>query len=220
MSAVPRPALRTLLRVAGAIGVLIAILLARVLSASSAELEAAESLRARGDVEASIAHYRRAARWYAPGNPFCTTALARLGAIARDAEDEGDVQLALAAWRSVRSAIMSARSTYVPHQQALAEADEHIAELMASETAPAIDADRSREELRAAHLELLQRDLDPALGWTIIALLGLAAWIGGAFAFVTRGIDAEDRVVGREARIWATLFVAGIGLFALGLAMA
>ena len=196
MSAVPRPALRTLLRVAGAIGVLIAILLARVLSASSAELEAAESLRARGDVEASIAHYRRAARWYAPGNPFCTTALARLGAIARDAEDEGDVQLALA------------------------EADEHIAELMASETAPAIDADRSREELRAAHLELLQRDLDPALGWTIIALLGLAAWIGGAFAFVTRGIDAEDRVVGREARIWATLFVAGIGLFALGLAMA
>lgn len=204
----------------GVAGVLTLLLAVRVVSASSVELREADRLRGRGDVDASIAHYRRAARWYAPGNVYVTDALDRLAEIGASAEGEGDPERALAAWRSVRGAILGARSFYVPHGERLAQADQRIATLMSELPPPAIDAERSPEQRRAAHLTLLREVPRPAVGWSIAALLGLAAWIVAAFAFVTRAIDEDDRIVGHSARLWGTVWIVGFGLFVLGLALA
>lgn len=201
-------------------GVLILVLAVRVVSASSAELREGDRLRERGDVDSSIAHYRRSARWYAPGNPYSSEALDRLAAIGAEAEAQRDPDRALAAWRSARGAILASRSFYVPHRERLAQADEHIATLMAEQPAPPIDAGRTPEELRAVHLALLREVPRPALGWALLALLGLTTWILAAFAFVTRAIDEDDRLVGGAARVWGTVWIVGFGLFVLGLALA
>ncbi len=101
-----RPWLGRIARVS-AIGLVLSLVLSvRVVAASRAELQEADTLRARGEVEASVAHYRRAARWYAPGNPYCRDALGRLEEIAREAERAGDRALALAAHRSIRGALL------------------------------------------------------------------------------------------------------------------
>jgi hypothetical protein len=204
----------------GIVGVLVLVLAVRVVSAARGELAEADGLRARGETAAALTHYRRAARWYAPGNPYCSEALTRLAEIGAAAEEAGDPELALAAYRSMRGAILGARSFYVPHGDRLELADARIATLLASLPPPAIDAGRSPEERRAEHLALLRDVPRPALGWSLLALLGLATWIASSFGFVQLAIDEEDRLIAGAARIWGTAWLAGFGSFVLGLALA
>lgn len=206
--------LGTALRVLAVIGVVGAVLAVRVVTASHAELRRAERLHARDDRDAAILAYRRAARLHAPGNPYETLALDRLAALAREAEEAGELERALAAWRSVRGAILSSRSFYVPHRDRLERAEDAIAALVAAR-ASATDPSEVRRRARAA-LEDPER---PVLGWVWVALLGWLTWTGGAFAFASRALDEEDRVRGPAARLWGTVVVTGFGLFVLGLAL-
>jgi hypothetical protein len=207
-------------RIIGTLGVLLLVLSVRVVSASHAELREGDQLRARHEIDFAIAHYRRAARQYAPLNPYSVDALDRLSEIARTAEQEGDRERALAAWRSVRGAILASRSFYIPEPERLSEANEHIATLMSELPPPAIDAARSPEERRAAEHARLDVIQDPALGFRLLALVGLATWIVAAWGFVTRAIDEDDRIIGASARIWGTAWITGFGAFILGLALA
>lgn len=207
-------------KVAAVAGVVLLVLAVRVVTSSRAELAEGDRMRAAGQREAAVVHYRRAARWYAPQNPYSDEALSKLGSIGREAEESGDVELALSAWRAVRAAIMSTRSFYVPNGDRLEAANARIASLMASLPRPPIDAGKSEEELRAEHLALLSADTRPSVAWTVVLLLGFATWIAGTFAFVTRAIDDEDRLVPAPARRWATVVVLGFGLFVLGMSLA
>jgi hypothetical protein len=209
-----------LLRWAGVAGLLLAVLVLRVVTAAAAELKTADGYRQAGDLEAAIVHYRRAARWYAPGSPFHTQALAKLGAIGTAADARGDGALALSAYRAVRGAIMATRSFYVTEPKRLAAADERIASLMAAQPATPGDAGKSRATLRREHLALLSRDPAPRLGWTLLLLVGFATWVSSTFAFSLRAVDAADRFVPGEARRWGVLIVVGFGLFVLGMTQA
>lgn len=207
-------------RIVGAISVLVLVLGVGVVSTSHAELREGDLLRARNEVDFAIAHYRRAARQYVPLNPYCVEALERLADIARSAEQDGDRERALAAWRSVRGAILASRSFYIPHSPRLSEANAHIATLMSELPPPAIDAARSPEERRAAESDRLGELRDAALAFRLLALLGLATWIFAAWGFVTRAIDEDDRIIGASARLWGTAWIVGFGAFVLGLALA
>lgn len=212
--------IRIAVKIGAIAAVVVLVLLVRVVTSSQAELTQAGRMRAAGEVEAAVVHYRRAARWYAPGNPYSADALAGLGEIGREAEQAGDTELALSAWRAVRAAILSTRSFYTPHADRLEAANARIAALMASLPPPPIDAGKSTEELRREHLDLLTRSTRPHVGWTLVLLLGFVAWVGGTFAFVTRAVDDEDRLVAGKARRWGTVIIIGFGLFVLGLALA
>jgi len=201
-------------------GVLLAVVAARVVTSSRDELVTGKALRARGDLPGAIVHLRRAARWYAPGSPFHVEALDALSAIGHDAEVRGDTDQALEAERAIRAAIMGARSFYTPEPERLAAADARIADLMSSLPPPPVDAGKSRDRIRAEHLALLEAPSRPHVLWTLVLLFGFAGWLAGAFLFVARAIDAEDRIIGREARIWGTVVIAGFGLFVLGMALA
>lgn len=201
-------------------GVVVAVLVVRVVVASHDELERAAELQREGEVDAAIVHLRRAARWYAPGNPYVTDALDALASVGREAERQGDRERALFAWRSVRAAILSTRSFYVPHAERLDRADTRIAELMASLDPPPIDAGKSRAELKAEHLTLLRSVDRPHVGWTLLLLLGFAAWVGGAFTFAARAIDEEDRIVRAQALRWGGVIGLGLVLWLVGMAFA
>lgn len=207
-------------RALGIGGALLALVVVRVLVGAHGELRRAETLRADDDVDAAIVHYRRAAKWYAPGNPWSTAALEALRELGAEAEAEGETERALAAWRGVRGAILSTRSFYVPHRARLAEADAHLAELMAGLPPPAIDAGKSRDQLRAEHLALLRDVPRPHAGWTLLALLGFGAWVSAAFLFASRAFDEHDRFLAAPARRFAALFVLGALAFSVGLRFA
>lgn len=210
----------TVLRVAGVVLVVLLALAVRVIGSARAELAEARALDGHGDPALAVSHYRRAARWYAPLSPYPEEALTRLREIGAEAERTGDVDLALSSWRSIRAATLGSRSFYVPYEDRLHEADDHIAALMARLPPPPIDARLSEEQREAAHLTLLEADVGPAPLPSLVALIGLGTWIAAAFFFATRAFDNEDRLVAKEARKWGAAFVIGMGLFVVGLFLA
>jgi hypothetical protein len=210
---------------------LLSVVLGRVVVESRRELAVAEALHRQGRVDEAVEHWRRAARWYAPGNPAVTASLHALAAVGTTAEATGKVSRALAAWRAVRSAILATRSLYVPHPQELAEANEHIARLMAQEQQKEPLADggakaagaggpRPFEELRAWHLALLQRSDAPEALCAVFALLGCATWVGGALLFIFRGVGPDDALQRRPAVMSLVLVVLGFTAFLVGLRLA
>lgn len=211
---------RGLLRTALIVALLFAAVAVRVVAGAKAELEVAEKHEQEGDLDAAVVHYRRAARWYAPLSPYHVQALAALGRIGAAAEQGGDTERALSAYRAVRSSVLATRSLYVPERERLAAADKRIAALMAGLPPPQMDAGKSREQLEREHLALLEHDPDPKLGWTLLLLLGFGGWVAGAFAFSVRAIDGEDRFIRAEAIRWGSLIAVGFALFVLGMAMA
>lgn len=204
----------------GVVGVVLLVVAVRVVVSSHSELEHGKAALARNDTEAARVHLRRAARWYAPGNPYSTEALDRLARMANEAELRGDIETALPCWRAVRGSILSTRSSYVPHAQRLEHANARIARIMAERPPPPIDAGRSVDELEAEHLALLEDLAHPSLPWTLVLLFGFLAWIVGAFLFATRAIDTEDRFVRPQALRYGAMIVLGFAAFAVGLSLA
>ncbi len=179
-------------------------------------LAAGDEARERGELDAAIERYRRAARWYLPWAPHVRRAYDRLEAIARAAEDAGDLRLALTAWRGVRGSILATRGLYVPFEERLAPAQENIAQLMAAQGSGAGPA----AEGAAQHLEGFERTDAPSVAGAITALGGLALWLAGLLVFALRGVTDDDELAPRPAAAAGTLFALGLMLWLGGLAAA
>jgi hypothetical protein len=192
------------------VAILLAIVAVRVVWSSRGEWRAA--VASQGDEE--ILHLGRAARLYAPGNPYSRRAVDKLATIGR-----GDAARALAAWRELRSAILATRSFYTPHRALLDEANSHIADLMA-DAELAAGSEHVRPRARAWHAARLAADESPSLPWTLLALLGLVGWVGCAVGLLLRGIGDDDRLRARAALGWAIGVGAGLAAFFLGLGRA
>jgi hypothetical protein len=192
------------------------VVVTRVFWDGRAALAEGDAAVARGDVPGAIERWRRAARWYAPGAGHVEAAYERLEALAREAEGHADRATALEAWRAIRSSILATRSFYTPFPTRLEAANQRIAALMAEEEVAA-DAKKDAAERRGWHLALLEKDESPSLPWTLLALSGFAAWVGGGFWFARRGVTAEDKLDRRTAIRSGLLVAVGLLAWMLGL---
>lgn len=198
----------------------LAVLATRAVWEGRGALARGDAAAAAGEVEDAIRHWRRAARWYLPLAPHVGAAYERLEAAGAAAEQAGDRDNALAAWRGVRSAALATRSFYVPHRDRLEAANRRIATLMAAAEGPAADPESSAAEREAWHLSLLERPVGPSVGWSLVAIAGFALWIGGAFWFAWCGISTSDRLVRRVAARSGLMVVVGLFVWLLGLSRA
>lgn len=169
-----------------------------------------------GDTESSIRWWRRAARWYLPFAPHVVGAYQRLESLAAEAEAKDDLRTAISAWTGVRSSVRATRSFYTPFEDRLLRADEHIATLMAQIETTA-DSDKDPAELRDWHYKLLRKDQMPSVAWSIVALLGLALWIGCGFLFALKAVDERDRLRPKAAAYSGAGIVIGLLVWLLGL---
>jgi hypothetical protein len=212
--------LRVLLQGVALVALLLGVCAVRAAYSGHRELVDAQAAATSGDVDLAISRYRRAARWYLPGGPYHVAALEQLAVLGQAAEAAGDIPRALSAYRSIRGSILASRSFYVPERDRLAAADRKIAALMASQPAPPMDARKTRAQLYAEHLALLEASPDPSLFWSLVLLLGFAAFVTAAFVFSFRAIDDQDRLVRPAALRWGAVIVVGLAMFALGLSLA
>ena len=210
----------TVVRIGLGILLLLSLIVGRVLHSSWEEAREGAAAEGRGEIAEAVHRYGQSARLYAPGNPWSRRALDRHAALATDAEGRGDGETALAAWREVRSSILATRSLYTPHPAALATANEQIARLAARLESPSVDPTRDEGARRRWHRERLATTEEPHRGWALLALVGLALWLGAAVAFLRRGLDGALRLVPRPALLCTVAFLIGFALFALGLARA
>ena len=200
-----------------------AVVVTRAFLEGRQALVQAQEAHSKGNMEQAIRLWRRAARWYVPFASHVALAYDQLHSIALQAQDKGDVKVALAAWRGIRSSILSTRSTYTPYIHLLEPANRHIAALMAAlETSDRNDqktakVHQSVEERTDWHYQLLARDESPSVFWSIVALLGFSLWIGGGILFAIRGVTKDDRLVVSTASYCGALVACGLVIWMLGL---
>lgn len=199
--------------------VLMLVMSLRAVLEARAEADKADAAIAAGDIELAIVRLRSSARWDAPFNVYAERSLLRLFRLAEQAEQAGQHERALSAYRSVHAAIQATRSFYTPNAEVLARADQHIAALMASEPAAKVEHNRTEGERKADYLALLVAH-DPAPLGVLLAFAGFVTWVGSAVAFVSWGVDQEGRILRQVARRSVLFLLLGWIAFAVGLRIA
>jgi hypothetical protein len=155
------------------------------------------------DQEAAIVELGRAARWRVPLADHDERARARLEAIADTAEQAGDLELALVAWRELRGALLGTRSLALADPDQLARANAGIVRGMVAE-AHASGRPDARERWQA---ELDAAPARDTLASRVAALL-FVLWLASLIGFVLRGLDADGRLIARHGIAWAAVSLA------------
>jgi len=131
------------------VGFFLTVVSARVLYSSRKEYFAGRRALAIGKTEPAVIHFRRSAHWYAPGNPYVISSLDALWHIGRSAESSDRINLALMAYRAIRSSVLGTRSFYTPHAAYLHRVNPKIAALMARQQ---IAYEKQKNQPSSAHL--------------------------------------------------------------------
>ena|GEM_PF-345605 len=212
--------LRTLLRVLAlfsALGVMIGVITARVIWAGESELAASTFALQQGDVREAATRARRAAGWYAPGAPHVRIAYERLVAIATAAEGHGDRELALVAWRGIRTAALETRWIVVPHAADLDRANRSIARIEAAAPRPPGTRTESPQRIEQRQITALLRDEAPRVPWVIALVFAFVAWAGGAAWALRRTTRAPDGKGFAHAKPGIVVALAGVALWVIAL---
>ena len=199
--------------------IMLAMIAGRVLYGSWDAWREGTAARQAGNLPQAITHFERAIHYYAPGSPWVASSVEALRAIGEAAEREGNRELALSAFRTLRSSLYAVRSTYTPFAGMIPRCNEKIAELVAHD--PAYRArfpELSPEGLKARVTSNLTRNEAPDVFWSLVVELGFFGWVGGTIGFILRVLHGtRETFSARRAIFWGGLVVAGYALWVVGL---
>jgi hypothetical protein len=205
------------LRALAVVGLLAGAASVRVVVAGEREIAESSAALRRGDPYAAAVHARRAAGWYAPGAPHVGVAYERLVALATTSEGLGNAEIALLAWRAVRTAATETRWLVTPHEDDLARANAAIARLSAAAPRPPGTRTDPVAAVEREQLEALARDEAPRVGWVVVLVAGFAAWVAGAAWVVRRAVTVTGQWVWRRATPGLVVCGAGVAAWLLAI---
>ena len=159
-----------------------------------AQLRQADEMAAAGDVDGEIRHLGRAARWRLPLAEHDEQARMRLREIAERETEAGDIDVALVAWRELRSVILATRTTDVVDPEQLEAANTAIVELMVS------SSDESTADSARWATELEEQPTSRVR--SLAASACFLAWLIACVGFFLQGIDGKGRLEPRPALRW------------------
>jgi hypothetical protein len=188
-----------------------------VIWAGESEIAASTVALQQADLHEAVTRARRAAGWYAPGAPHVRVAYERLVAIATAAEGRGDRELALFAWRGVRTAAIESRWIVTPHESDLERANRAIARIEAAAPRPPGTRTESPQRIEQLQITALLRDEAPHVPWVIALVVAFVAWAGGAAWSVRSAARAPEGRAFARARPGFVVAIAGITLWVIAL---
>ena len=160
------------------------------------------------DYKQAIIHFNRAIHWYSPGSKSVKNSIQTLWKIGTEAENQGDVNLALDAFQSITSSLYSARSFYTPHQEWIAKCENRIASIRAKqeENHPqykGIPFEKRKEEA----IKILRMKTGPNVFWSVMVEVGFLGWIGCAIGFILRVFIGVKGFNSKRAVFWGALII-------------
>ncbi len=185
----------------------------RVVLAGEAEIVASNAALVAHDPHEAVVRARRAAGWYAPGAPHVAVAYARLVALAEAAEQHKQLDLALLAWRGVRSAALETRWVVVPRDAERTRANAEIARLSKMQS----DRDGTVAVQPAEQRELLARHEAPRRPWVVALVAAFILQVGGFLWWARRVAGPAGRLRWTQAHYPAALALFGVALWLLAL---
>ncbi|EYF06230.1 hypothetical protein [Chondromyces apiculatus] len=198
------------LRAVLGVGALIAAVTGWVMLSGEREIAASSEALRRGDAYEAAVHARRAAGWYAPGAPHVRVAYERLIALATAAEGLGNAEIALLAWRGVRTASLETRWLVTPHAADLARANTAIARLSAAQPRPPGTRTEPASVVEREQLAALSRNEAPRTAWVAVLVAGFLGWVGGAVWALRKAARPDGSVSWSNARAGVLLCAVGV----------
>ena len=188
---------------------------ARIVVSGEAEIAASTEALIAGDAHEAVVRARRAAGWYAPGAPHVPVAYERLVALAQAAEEHKRRDLALLAWRGVRSTALETRWLIVPHRAELQRANAEIARL--SERAGDGNGDGAPGAMAGQQLALLAGHQAPRLQWVVLLITSFVMVTVGTLWWARLVAGPGGRLRWARAHYPAALVLLGTALWLLAL---
>lgn len=187
-----------------AIGI-VALLWVRMAMDSQAACRMARALAAAEDTDGEIRSLRHAIESWAPAGTCVTQAADRLTAIADAAEATGNLDTALYALRTQRTALLSIRHLWVPQGHRLELLHPRIGRLMALQSGGPPDV---QEANAARYTQQLDgwRERGPNMPLAFGASLSFMGWLATLVMAARRAFHADGRVR-RTAWLWALVHV-------------
>jgi len=143
------------------------------MGAKSAFYKGQEYLR-EGEIIKAVNQFDRTLHWYAPFNPYMERAARSLWKIGKQAKKEGDIKMALIAYRTIRRGLIAASSFYTPKRQWIKRVEREISLLMQKEKAE-IDMDKLiPRQIRRVPNEVM----------SVVMEIGFWGWIGGVIGLI------------------------------------
>jgi len=159
----------------------------------------------------AITFFDRALHWFTPFNPYPRQSAQCLWEIGRQAEQNGDIRLALIAYRTIRRGFWAARSLYAPGRAWIQKCDVRISKLTGLGQA---DRSASGSPSRLGnHTKASQKAKDVSTFWSIMLEIGFLGWLGSILALIMFACKGGRKATFRASQtlVWggiATIFFA------------
>jgi hypothetical protein len=187
---------------------------------SRQELRRGDDAAQRGAYQEAITHYERAIKWYTPWSASVQQAVERLWAVGAAAEQRAEWSLALEAYRSLRASLYSVQSLYLPYQEWIPKSEANIARLMAQTSGAGSQDVEQLAQHTTRFTQMLQRDTTPQRGWSLLAVGGFLAWVGGTIGFLWRVFPSGQIQRWQAAVGWGCVVIIAFTVWIIGLLFA
>lgn len=189
----------------------------RVVVAGELEIAASTDALLTGDARAAAVHAKAAATWYAPGAPHVRVAYQRLMALGDAADERQNRELALLAYRAVRTSSESTRWLVTPHAADAQRAAEAIARIESNAPRPPSSSLVPAQEIERGQLEAMARRSGPRVEWIAALAVAFAAWVVGLLQVLLRAVDESGKIAWSRARFGLLVGTLGLALWAVAL---
>ncbi|MFQ5456058.1 MAG: tol-pal system YbgF family protein [Nitrospirota bacterium] len=170
------------------------------------------------DYESAIVHYQRSIHWYIPLSGYVKISAERLWEIGNIAEEKQNYQIAIKAYRTLRSSFYATRSFYTPYREWIDRTNQKIASLIAeTQSDSSRKDDMTFEERKSEALNLLSKKMRPDPFWSFMVEIGLIGWIACTIILIFSLFKNHDRIVKRKALFLTGLTILFYALWIIGL---
>lgn len=180
---------KTAALILGLIALFITVVWGRAFYGSIQAYQKGKAFQEKGQYIRAVTFFDRAIHWYTPFNPYVRKSAEGLWEIGEQAEKQGDIKLALIAFRTIRSGFYGARHFTTPGKGWIKKSEQKISALMETEEKGedvAGDSASLREDLFQD-----QKSTSPKIFWTIILEVGFLGWIGSVIGFIMFSLRKE-----------------------------
>ena len=173
-------------------------------------------LKAHRHVKA-ITFFDRSLHWFAPFNPYQLRSAQRLWEIGRQAEQNGDIRLALIAYRTIRRGFWAATSLYTPGKAWIQRCDVRISELTGLDQPNRASSGSPSGAVNG--MSAGQKTKDVSSFWSIILEIGFLGWIATAIGFIIFACKdhREARFATFQAIAWGAMTLTFFVLWLVGM---
>jgi hypothetical protein len=174
------------LRVIGLVSLVIAVFLSlmwmRAFYGSMKAYRTGEDLREQKQLIRAITYFDRSIHWYTPFNPYVEKSARRLWEIGEQAKKDGDIKMALIAFRAIRAGFYSASHFTTPGKDWIEKSETMITALVLKEekNRASSKAMETSEEIKTRN----EKGSSPDVFWTVVLEVGFLGWVGSLFGFI------------------------------------